>query len=131
MLYLALDTENQHAHPPPLTPSTGGHSFPVIVVDSASDPLLISELNVEQTPILHHYCKDLATTSWSSMFYHPVGRQPTSAMCWKFITRACNRELTFDPDWEPEEGKFVSFFSCKTDAALSAHNKHEACTCGT
>ena len=36
-------------------------------------------------------------------------------MCWKFITQACERQLKFDPAWQPEEGTFcfVSLFICK------------------
>jgi len=103
-----LDAEDQDTHPlPPPPPSIVGHSFPIIVVDVASDPLLITELDHLQAPILRHFCKDLATMVWNSMFHEPVSRQPTAAMCWKFITRACECELTFDPAWSPEEGNIL------------------------
>ena len=105
MLYPVCDDEDQHAHlMPPPTPSTARHSFPVIVVDCASDLLLISDLSNLSAPILHHFCKDLGTLTWNTMFHEPVAQLPTSTTCWKLITRACDRELTFDPDWEPEEG---------------------------
>lgn len=82
-----LDAEDQHIHPlPPPLPSTVGDSFPMIIVDSASDPLLIIKLNQLQAPILCHFCKDLATMVWNSMFNEPIARQPTNTMCWKFIT---------------------------------------------
>jgi len=102
---VVLDAEDQDAHPlPPPLPSIVGHSFPVIVVDGASDPLLIMELNHLQAPILRHFCKDLTTMVWHSMFHESISQKPTTAMCWKFITQAYECELTFNPAWNPEEG---------------------------
>jgi len=67
------DAEDQDAHPlPPPLPSIVRHSFPIIVVDGASDPLLIMELDHLQALILRHFCKDLATMVWNSMFHEAV-----------------------------------------------------------
>lgn len=131
-----LDAGDQPAHssglpPPPPTPS---HPFPVIVIDGASDPDLSIQLDHLQAPVLNHFCKDLATMVWNSMFHEPVARQPTSAMCWKFITQACHRQVSFNPAWQPEEGTsyFVSLFICKLIIpALSICDKHETRIHGT
>ena len=117
MLYLARDDEGQYTHPlAPPSPSTTGKSFPMIVIDGTSDPLLIKALSHLSAQALNHYCKDLGTLTWNTMFHEPVGRNFTSAACWKLITRASERELFSDPDWEPEEGTpdcFASPLVCK------------------
>ena len=121
MLYPVPDVEDQHAQPP----STTEHSFPVIVVDSAYDPLLMDELKNLKAPILTHFCKDLATMVWNRMFHESIARLPTADTCWILITRACDRELIFNPTWEPERGTLycLSLFILSINTTLSANNQ--------
>ena len=116
LLYPVPDAEDQHTQSlSPLTPSITWDSFPEIVIEGASDPLLIKELNSQNTPVMAHYYKALATAVWSSMFQESVAQLPTNSIYWKFIATAGDHELTFNPAWQPEEGVFcfVLLFTCK------------------